>query len=150
MEGSASRAEPSTLRPETVEGSIPQARTIHDNASYHGWFSIQARTLHDLGLNHGQFDVNRTNLPRGDSISRTVPFSKTEPSTKTPRIMEGSASRAEPSALKPEIVEGSIPQTRTFHALGLNHGQFNVNRTTLPRGDSISQTVHVSEAHLPC
>ncbi|MCI7634245.1 MAG: hypothetical protein MSS78_01040 [Bacteroidales bacterium] len=64
--------------------------------------------------------------------------------------MEGSASRAEPSTLKPEIVDGSISQARTLHALGLNHGQFDVNRTNLPRGDSISRTVHVSEAHLPC
>ena len=109
MEGSASRAEPSTLKPEIVEGSISQARTFHA-----------------LGLNHGQFDVNRTNLPRGDSISRTVPFSKTEPSTKTPRIMEGSASRAEPSALKPEIVEGSIPQARTLHENAAHHGRFSI------------------------
>ena len=109
----ASGLEPSTLRLNIADGSILQDRTFHVNAPYHGWFSIQARTLHALGLNHGQFDVNRTNLPRGDSISRTVPFSKTEPSTKTCRIMEGSASRAEPSALKPEIVEGSIPQTHS-------------------------------------
>ena len=68
--------EPSTLMLHFADGSILQDRTFHDNASYHGWFSIQARTLHALGLNHGQFDVNRTNLPRGDSISRTVHVSE--------------------------------------------------------------------------
>ena len=131
MEGSMSRAEPSTLKPEIVDGSILQDRTLHENAAHHGRFNIQSGTLHALGLNHGQFDVNRTNLPRGDSISRTVPFSKTEPSTKTPRIMEGSASRAEPSALKPEIVEGSIPQARTLHENAAHHGRFSIQSGTI-------------------
>ena len=126
-----SRAEPSTLKPEIVDGSILQDRTLHENAAHHGRFNIQSGTLHALGLNHGQFDVNRTNLPRGDSISRTVPFSKTEPSTKTPRIMEGSASRAEPSALKPEIVEGSIPQARTLHENAAHHGRFSIQSGTI-------------------
>ena len=149
MEGSASRAEPSALRPEIVDGSILQDRTIHDNASYHGWFSIQARTLHALGLNHGQFDVNRTNLPRGDSISRTVPFSKTEPSTKTPRIMEGSASRAEPSALKPEIVDGSIPQARTLHENAAHHGRFSIQSGTIHAEARNRGRFHSSESNPP-
>ncbi|MDD7154078.1 MAG: hypothetical protein SPF80_02200 [Candidatus Cryptobacteroides sp.] len=41
MEGSSSRAEPSTLKPETVEGSIPQTRTLHENAPHHGRFNVQ-------------------------------------------------------------------------------------------------------------
>ncbi|MGM9757751.1 MAG: hypothetical protein ACI3ZM_06345 [Candidatus Cryptobacteroides sp.] len=53
MEGSASRAEPSALRSEIVEGSIPQARTLHENAPHHGRFNVQGGTLHALGLNHG-------------------------------------------------------------------------------------------------
>ena len=149
MEGSASRAEPSTLKPEIVEGSISQART-----------------LHALGLNHGQFDVNRTNLPRGDSISRTVHVS--EP----------------PSMLMLHFADGSILQARTLHENAPHHGRFIIQSGTihaearnrgrfhspgpnpprfrpesrtvrckqsnLPRGDSISRTVHVSDAHLPC
>ena len=147
-DGPCLRSAPSMLMLHIADGSILQTRTFHDNASYHGWFSIQVRTLHALGLNHGQFDVNRTNLPRGDSISRTVPFSKTEPSTKTPRIMEGSASRAEPSALRSEIVEGSylrsapsmlmlhftdgsILQDRTLHENAAHHGRFSIQSGTI-------------------
>ena len=167
MEGSASRAEPSALKPEIVEGSILQDRTFHANASYHGRFSIQSGTLRAEVRNRGRFHSPDPNPPRFRPESRTVrckqnqpstrrlditdgPCLRTEPSTLMPHIMEGSASRAEPSALRSEIVEGSILQTRTLHALGLNHGQFDVNRTNHPRGDSISRTVHVSEAHLPC
>ena len=162
-----SRAEPSTLKPEIVEGSILQARTLHENAPHHGRFSIQSRTI----------------LAEARK-SWTVPFPRPEPSTKTPRIMEGSASRAKPSTLRPEIVEGSISQARTLHENAPHHGRFNIQSGTihaearnrgrfhspgpnpprfrpesrtvrckqsnLPRGDSISRTVHVSEAHLPC
>ena len=46
MEGSASRAEPSALRPETVEGSISQARTLHENAPHHGRFILRSGTIH--------------------------------------------------------------------------------------------------------
>ena len=129
--GTSCWAEPSALKPETADGSI-----------------LQARTLHALGLNHGQFDVNRTNHPRGDSISRTVhvseahlpcycsisrtvPFPRPEPSTKTPHIMEGSASRAEPSTLKPETVEGSILQDRTIHENAPHHGRFSIQSGTI-------------------
>ena len=55
MEGSASRAEPSALKPEIVEGSIPQARTLHENAAHHGRFSIQSGTIHAEARNRGRF-----------------------------------------------------------------------------------------------
>ena len=55
MEGSASRAEPSTLKPEIVEGSIPQTRTLHENAPHHGRFSIQSGTIHAEARNRGRF-----------------------------------------------------------------------------------------------
>ena len=55
MEGSSSRAEPSTLKPETVEGSISQTRTLHENAAHHGRFSIQSGTIHAEARNRGRF-----------------------------------------------------------------------------------------------
>ena len=55
MEGSTSRAEPSTLRPEIVEGSILQDRTIHENALHHGRFSIQSGTIRAEARNRGRF-----------------------------------------------------------------------------------------------
>ena len=55
MEGSISRAEPSAQRPETVEGSISQTRTIHENAAHHGRFSIQSGTIHAEARNRGRF-----------------------------------------------------------------------------------------------
>ena len=55
MEGSTSRAEPSTLKPEIVEGSIPQTRTIHGNAPHHGRFNIQSGTIRAETRNRGRF-----------------------------------------------------------------------------------------------
>ena len=55
MEGSASRAEPSTLKPETVEGSIPQGRTLHENTAHHGRFNVQSGTIHAEARNRGRF-----------------------------------------------------------------------------------------------
>ena len=55
-------AEPSTLKAETVEGSIPQARTLHENAPHHGRFIIQSGTIHA----ETQY--------RGRSISQTRTF----------------------------------------------------------------------------
>ena len=55
MEGSASRAEPSTLKPETVEGSIPQSRTLHETAPHHGRFNVQSGTIHAEARNRGRF-----------------------------------------------------------------------------------------------
>ena len=55
MEGSSSRAEPSTLRPKIADGSILQDRTIHENAPHHGRSSIQSGTLHAEARNRGRF-----------------------------------------------------------------------------------------------
>ena len=55
MEGSMSRAEPSTLKPEIVDGSILQDRTLHENAAHHGRFSIQSGTIHAEARNRGRF-----------------------------------------------------------------------------------------------
>ena len=38
--------EPSTLKVDIADGSILQDLTVHANAPYRGWFSIQARTFH--------------------------------------------------------------------------------------------------------
>ena len=55
MEGSMSRAEPSTLKPEIVDGSILQDRTLHENALHHGRFSIQSGTIRAEARNRGRF-----------------------------------------------------------------------------------------------
>ena len=55
MEGSMSRAEPSALKPEIVEGSISQDRTLHENALHHGRFSIQSGTIRAEARNRGRF-----------------------------------------------------------------------------------------------
>ena len=55
MEGSMSRAEPSTLKPETADGSILQARTLHENAPHHGRFNVQSGTIHAEARNRGRF-----------------------------------------------------------------------------------------------
>ena len=41
-----SGVEPSTLEVDIADGSILQDLTVHANAPYRGWFSIQARTFH--------------------------------------------------------------------------------------------------------
>ena len=90
-DGSISRAEPSTLDTEIVEGSISQALTILAKRLY-----------------HGRFDGINMNRPRWRSISRTVRWYQYEPSTLEARITDSSVSRAEPSTLNTEIVDGSI------------------------------------------
>ena len=57
-------AEPSTLKAETVEGSIPQARTLHENAPHHGRFIIQSGTLRAEARNRGRFHSADPNPPR--------------------------------------------------------------------------------------
>ena len=66
-DGPCLRSAPSMLMPHIAEGSILQARTFHDNASYHGWFSIQARTFHAKGRYRGQFDVNKATFRDKDT-----------------------------------------------------------------------------------
>ena len=53
--------EPSLLRLNIADGSILQDQTVHSNAPYHGWFSIQTQTFHAKGPYHGQFAVNKAN-----------------------------------------------------------------------------------------
>ena len=166
MEGSASRAEPSALKPEIVEGSIPQTRTLHENAPRHGRFSIQIGTIHAEARNRGRSHSAESNPPRKRPASWKVqcpernhprlspkpwkvPFPRPEPSTKTPRIMEGSASRAEPSALKPEIVEGSISQARTIHAEARNRGRSHSSWSNPPRKSPASWKVQCPERNHP-
>ena len=76
MEGSSSRAEPSALRPETVEGSLLQTRTLHENALHHGRFSIQSGTIRAEARNRGRF-----HFP--DPFPR--PISQTRPPDPSPR-----------------------------------------------------------------
>ena len=150
MEGSASRLEPSTLRPEIVEGSIPQARTLHENTLHHGRFSIQSGTIHAEARNCGRSHSSGSNPPRFSPESRTVRCKQNQPSTRRLDITDGSILQ-DRTFHENALHHGRFNiQSGTLHALGLNHGQFDVNRTNLPRGDSISRTVHVSEAHLPC
>ena len=88
------RREPSTLRPEIVEGSIPQARTIHDNASYHGWFSIQSGNIRAEARNRGRFHFPSPNPPRLRPESRTVRCKQNQPSTRRLDITDGPCLRA--------------------------------------------------------
>ena len=78
-----------------------------------------------------------------------VPFSRTEPSTLMPHIMEGSASRAEPSALRSEIVEGSILQDRTIHENAAHHGRFNVQSGTIHAEARNRGRFHSADANPP-
>ena len=116
--------EPSTVDADIEDGSILQDRTFHVNASYHGWFSIQARTFHTLGLNRGQFDVNKANLPRLRHISRMVRDPGVEPSMLRLNIVDGSTLQGRTFHVNASYHGWFSIQTRTIHALGLNHGQF--------------------------
>ena len=144
MDGSASRAETSALKPETVEGSIPQTRTFHDNASYHGWFSIQSGTLRAEARNRGRFHFPSPNPPRFRPESRTVRCEQNQPSTRRLDITDGPCLRSAPSMLMPHIADGSIsqthfpdpssrpvPQARTLHENAPHHGRVNVQSGTI-------------------
>ena len=63
MEGSIFRSEPSMSEVDIVEGSRAAGRTIHDNAPYHGRFSIQGRTIHVNAPFRGRFGVQGANRP---------------------------------------------------------------------------------------
>ncbi len=147
-DGPCLRSAPSMLMPHIADGSIPQTRTFHETAPHHGRFILQSGTIHAEARNRGRFHFPDPNPPRKRPASWkvqrpernhprwspkpwTVPFRRPEPSTKTRRIMEGSASRAEPSTLKPEIVEGSISQARTLHENAAHHGRFSIQSGTL-------------------
>ena len=131
MEGSASRAEPSALRPEIMEGSILQDRTFHDNASYHGWFSIQSGTIRAEARNRGRFHSPDPNLPRFRPESRTVRCKQNQPSTRRLDITDGPCLRSAPSMLLLHFADGSILQDRTLHENAPHHGRFNVQSGTI-------------------
>ena len=131
MEGSSSRAEPSTLRPEIVEGSILQDRTLHENAPHHGRFIIQSGTIHAEARNRGRFHSPGPNPPRFRPESRTVRCKQNQPSTRRLDITDGPCLRSAPSMLMLHFADGSILQDRTLHAEARNFGRFILQSGTL-------------------
>ena len=131
MEGSTPRAEPSTLRPETVEGSIPQTRTIHENTVHHGRFNVQSGTIRAEARNRGRFHFPSPNPPRFRPESRTVRCEQNQPSTRRLDITDGPCLRSAPSMLMPHIADGSILQARTIHENALHHGRFSIQSGTI-------------------
>ena len=106
MEGSGSRAEPSTLRANIADGSNTRGRTVHTEGMNRGWCGYQ-------GLNHPRWEsISRKvrgpkrNLPRWGPESRKVRVSGSEPSAVEVDFTEGSGSRAEPSTLRANIADG--------------------------------------------
>ena len=131
MEGSSSRAEPSTLKPEIVDGSILQARTIHENALHHGRFISQKRTFHVNAPFRGRFHSPRPNPPRFRPESRTVQCKQNQPSTRRLDITDGPCLRSAPSMLMLHFADGSILQDRTLHENAPHHGRFSIQIGTL-------------------
>ena len=131
MEGSMSRAEPSALKPETVEGPILQARTFHENAPHHGRFILQSGTLHAEARNRGRFHSAGSNPPRFRPESRTVRCKQNQPSTRRLDITDGPCLRSAPSMLMLHFADGSILQDRTLHENAPHHGRFSIQSGTL-------------------
>ena len=75
------KTEPSTLKTDIVDGSMPNTGTFHVNASNHGRSDIQTGTFHVRGRNHGWSHPSRPNLPRWRPISWIVQCQTPEPST---------------------------------------------------------------------
>ena len=115
MEGSASRAEPSTLKPEIVEGSISQARTLHENAPHHGRFRIQSGTLRAEALNRGRFHSPDPNHPRKCLISWMVQYPGANPPRFRPESRTVQCKQNHPSTRRLDITDGSILQSRQFN-----------------------------------
>ena len=149
MEGSASRAEPSTLKPEIVEGSISQTRTLHENAPHHGRFNIQSGTIRAEARNRGRFHSPDPNLPRFRPESRTVQCKQNHPSTRRLDITDGPCLRSAPSMLMLHIAEGSILQDRTIHENASHHGRFNVQSGTIHAEARNRGRFHSSESNHP-
>ena len=141
-------AEPSALRPETVEGSylrsapsmlmlhfadgsILQDRTLHAEARNCGRFILQSGTLHAEARNRGRFHSPDPNPPRFRPESRTVRCKQNQPSTRRLDITDGPCLRSAPSMLMPHIADGSILQARTFHENAPHHGRFSIQSGTL-------------------
>ena len=131
MEGSMSRAEPSALKPEIVDGSIPQGRNFHENAPHHGRFSIQSGTFHAEARNRGRFYSSGSNPPRFGPESRTVRCKQNQPSTRRLDITDGPCLRSAPSMLMLHFADGSILQARTIHENAAHHGRFILQSGTI-------------------
>ena len=149
MEGSASRAEPSALRPEIVEGSILQGRTLHENTLHHGRFILQSGTLHAEARNRGMFHSSGSNPPRFRPESRTVRCKQNQPSTRRLDITDGPCLRSAPSMLMPHFADGSILQDRTFHENVPHHGRFSIQSGTLRAEVRNRGRFHSSGPNLP-
>ena len=76
MEGSVSRSEPSTPKTDIVDGTRAAGRTLHDNAPFHGRFSIQ-----------GEPSTVKADIMDGSILG-------SEPSMSKVDIMEGSMSES--------------------------------------------------------
>ena len=131
MEGSYLRSAPSMLMPHIADGSILQDRTFHDNASYHGWFSIQSGTIHAEARNRGRFHSAGPNPPRFRPESRTVRCKQNQPSTRRLDITDGPCLRSAPSMLMLHFADGSILQARTIHENAAHHGRFILQSGTI-------------------
>ena len=114
-----------------MEGSIPRARPLHENAPHHGRFSIQSGTLHAEARNRGWFHSPDSNPPRFRPESRTVRCKQNQPSTRRLDITDGPCFRSAPSMLMPHFADGSILQTRTLHENAPHHGRFSIQSGTL-------------------
>ena len=69
--------------------------------------NIRYLLAHAGGPFHGRFRGSRANPPRRRSISWTVRYKITEPSSLEVDIMDGSGLRSEPSTLGTHFMEGS-------------------------------------------
>ena len=131
VEGSYLRSAPSMLMPHIADGSILQDRTIHENAPHHGRFNIQSGTIRAEARNRGRFHSPDPNLPRFRPESRTVQCKQNHPSTRRLDITDGPCLRSAHSMLMPHIADGSILQDRTFHENAAHHGRFSIQSGTI-------------------
>ena len=131
VEGSYLRSAPSMLMPHIADGSILQDRTIHENAPHHGRFNIQSGTIRAEARNRGRFHSPDPNLPRFRPESRTVQCKQNHPSTRRLDITDGPCLRSAPSMLMLHIAEGSILQDRTLHENAPHHGRFIIQSGTI-------------------
>ena len=131
VDSSMTRAGPSMLMPHIADGSIPQTRTFHDNASYHGWFIIQSGTLRAEARNRGRFHFPGPNPPRFRPESRTVRCKQNQPSTRRLDITDGPCLRT------------------TFHVNAPFRGRFHSPRPNPPRKRPASWKVQHPERNHP-
>ena len=55
--------EPSVIRAQNVDGSLPDPRTIRDSGPQRGRFRFGPRTIRDIDLQRGWFALWYSNLP---------------------------------------------------------------------------------------